>query len=314
MKTKQIFIPLITIFIFSLTACKKDTITEPAPTPTATLSADSNYLSKLVIVDKQGAVIDTGFIRTYNYDNLKRVTTVIEYSKYLGIVQSYDSISYSYNSTDNLPFRIFEYFTEIGQTKDTATSFLTYNNSSQIIRDSSISSSKSISSNFYRIRTNISTFSYAPARIYGQVISSILFDNSNSETPYNQKDTATLDANNNITSCRQRTIIGTSSPSIETRISTFTYDNKPSPYLNQNVNTIFPNFPIGSDDLFNQQFSKNNRLKATVVTTGTFGGIYNEDFTGKYIYKLNGYPSSILIPDPTVSTDFIKFLFTYKTL
>jgi hypothetical protein len=318
MKAKQIFIPLITTSIFTLTACKKDTITEPAPTPNATLSADSNYLSKRILIDKYGSSIDST-ITTFNYDNSKRISTVIESYRSNGVtLLDRDSIIYFYNGSDTLPIKRYEYAETFGNysTKDTVFSFLIYNNLNQLIKDSSISFSKTTSPSNYSIRKTIANYSYGTNKIYGFTASTIIYDLSNSYQPYTQRDTVTLDGNKNIIESRQKSLVGNTFPSLENKIYTFTYDNKPSPYLNQNINNIFPNIPDGSTDyIYNQDGSKNNRLKSREVSITSGGtGIYDGDFTGKYTYKLNGYPSSIFIPDLSVPTNYSKFVFIYKTL
>ena len=316
MKIKKNFITLTAIFIFSLTACQKDIIPETPPMPTATLSADSNYLSKSILIDISGSSIDS-FITSYNYDNLKRVSNVVDITKSNTATNSEkDSIIYFYNGSDTTPIKKYDYYEYFGNysAKDTSMSFFNYNSLNQLIKDSTIEFKKTPSN--YTILKRVSNYTYVLNKIYGVTVSTILYSTINSFQPYIQRDTATLDANKNIINSRQQTIVGTTSPTIENKIYTFTYDNKPSPYLNQNINYIFPNIPEGSTDyIYDQIGSKNNRLTSNEVSITSGGtGSYFGDFTGKYIYKSNGYPSSIFIPDPSFPTDFSKFIFIYKTL
>jgi hypothetical protein len=319
MKTKKIFISLIAIFIFSLTACKKDTISDPVPTPNATLSTDSNYISKFYSIEKYGNMIDTA-LTSYTYDNLKRVSKIIFISKSNGIVDNKDSTIYTYFGNDTLPIKMNYFFqnNSFFAEKDTSTSFLSYNNSNQIIKDSTIYSSKTLTNGNYIVRKNISNYSYSLNKNYRQFSSTIIVQSqSGIGQPEIQTDTATIDANKNVTNVRSKNISGNIFPNINitTRITTFTYDNKPSPFSLQNVSNIFPYFPIGQNILYPLPGSKNNRLKGQDTFIDSSGSsTYDDDFTGKYTYKANGYPFLILIQDTNIPTNYIKYVFEYTTL
>ena len=61
--------------------------------------------------------------------------------------------------------------------------------------------------------------------------------------------------------------------------------------------------------------SKNNRLKVSQDVFNTGGG-YNisENLTGKYTYNLFGFPTELFNPEPTLPTDYTKFIFVYTNL
>jgi hypothetical protein len=111
----------------------------------------------------------------------------------------------------------------------------------------------------------------------------------------NRRDTAILDAGGNVISNISRR--GTA----YVYRSTVTYDNHPSPFIKLSNAKTFALFPTG-ETLFMEMPQKNNRLK--ILETSTLNNQpptirYDEDLTGKYTYKTNGYPSKITTIDPS---------------
>jgi hypothetical protein len=311
MKTKQIFIPLIAIFIFSLAACKKDTITEPDPTPNATLSADSNYLSKILFIDKNGTFLDT-VISAYTYDNLKRVTSVRDY--YSNANTDQNLTNYFYNGLDSLPYkRVFIRFDlNGGIQRDTILSYLTYNSNGFLLKDSLLEY-RHISLNnqpVFNIRKGISSYSYNTNKIYINSISTTLYDIYGSLYSQAKKDTLTLNANKDVIGIKSKTIYPQNTSELN---GIYTYENKPSYCSALNINNIFP-INLG-DVIYNQTGAKNTRLKSmeTTYQNGVLSFIDILDYTNKYTFKANGFPSSALMTYPP-STDYRKLVFIYKTL
>jgi hypothetical protein len=314
MKTKQIFIPLIAIFIFSLTTCKKETITEPTPTPTSTLSADSNYLSKILVVNKFGSQLDT-FARLFTFDNLKRVTEIQD--NYSNSNTFYQIIKFTYNSSDLLPSKRVVF--SIGANrKDTSTSFLSYNANGELTIDSTIISTGNIPPNpsYYLSEKRITNYTFNTNKVYGNIAYTTLFSSNGIYSSSLEKDTSTLDANKNIIDRKStRTING--SPNIIKYNGIFTYDNNPSPYKVLNIASIFPvpNTLDQEQPAYNMQGAKNARLISSESQICNCGLSANNsaNFTNKYTFKSNGFPEIILVPS-TPSTDFTKIIFIYRTL
>jgi hypothetical protein len=314
MKTKQIFIPLIAIFIFSLTACKKDTITEPDPTPTATLSADSNYLSKILYIEKSGNAIDT-FIRAFNFDNQKRVITIQDYSLNPTVYE--ELTNFSYNSNDSLPFKRINISIALNGKRDTSISFLFYNLNGILIKDSAIDYNH-ISFNsqtVYSIMKGVKNYTYSANKVFGNSVFSIIYDLNGTQNPSTEKDTLTLDANKDVIGRKSKTVYSGTSTSILEFNGSYTYDTKPSHCRALNINNIFPIVYQGADVIYNQQGAKSTRLKSTETffQNGNSSGTNIFDFTNKYPYKANEFPASALMPYPP-STDYSKLVFIYTTL
>lgn len=93
------------------------------------------------------------------------------------------------------------------------------------------------------------------------------------------------------------------------RRSTFTYDNKPNPFAilsNYKTLEIFP----GGETFIDEMQAKNNRLHAN--EKDAYGNVtFDEDLTGRYIYKSNGLPASV--SQPGFGGTF-KTIFIYRSL
>jgi hypothetical protein len=314
MKTKQIFIPLIAIFIFTLTACKKDTITDPDPTPNATLSADSNYLSKILFIEKYGSILDT-FVRAFTYDNLKRVTLVQDYT--LNPTAYEELTNYFYNGLDSLPFKtIIIDIQQGGNLKDTVLEYFTYNTNGFLVNDSSIAYRHIPTNNqpFYEIQRVVTKYNYSLNKIYGNTDSRILYNLSGSLNSSTMKDTFTLDANRDVLTIKSRQVYIGTNTTIYGFIGSYTYDTKPSHCKAQNINNIFP-IRYRIDAIYNQQGAKTTRVKSIEedYTNGNLFSTNTSDYTNKYTFKANGFPASALMPYPP-STDYSKLVFIYTTL
>jgi hypothetical protein len=314
MKTKQIFIPLIAFSIFTLTACKKDTNTEPDPTPNATLSADSNYLSKILFIDKNGSTLDTA-VRAFTYDNLKRVTLVQDYT--LNPIAYEELTNYFYNGLDSLPFKsIIIDIQQGGNKKDTVLEYFTYNTNGILVNDSSIAYRHIPTNNqpFYEIQRVVTNYNYSLNKIYGNTDSKILYNLGGSLSSSTMKDTFTLDANRDVLTIKSREVYIGTSTTIYGFIGSYTYDTKPSHCKAQNINNIFP-IRYRNDAIYNQQGAKTTRVKSIEAdyTNGNLFATNTSDYTNKYTYKANGFPASALMPYQP-STDYSKLVFIYTTL
>ena len=97
MKTQPIFIAA--MFLIMLQSCQKELSLENGlpGTPTVPTTIDSNYLSKILyLAVVNGVPTDTAVYWVYTYDNLKRVTSVIDSSN----TPSPNKYFYYYTGTD----------------------------------------------------------------------------------------------------------------------------------------------------------------------------------------------------------------------
>lgn len=251
---------------------------------------------------------------------MKRLSKIIFHGEINGIINEIDSTIYTYNGVDTIPIKMnyyFQYYSFFSY-NDTATSFFTYNNLNQITKDSTIYSSRALPNGSYVIRKEISNYSYATNINYRQFSSTILFQSqAGVELPEIQTDTVIIDANRNAISVKSLFVTGNILPNISSRrrITTLSYDNKPSAFLLQNISHIFPYFPVGENILYPSSGSNNNRLTGQDTFIDSNGSTtVSDDFTGKYTYLPSGYPKLIFVPNVNVPTDYIKYVFVYTTL
>jgi hypothetical protein len=289
MKTKQIFIPLITIFIFFLTACKKDTINDPAPTLTATLSADSNYLSKYTYIETNGIIYDST-VTSFTYDNLKRVTKIITYP-----YNSYET-KFLYNGTDILPHMKVIDTSGILKSKN----FYTYSNSGLLLKDSSIEKTFDLSGQLNILATTIKNYNYSANKIYEYIRYERLNIVSNTSQITSDFDTTNLDANNNPIAIYKTQ-----------RAINCTYGINPSPMLNVNVNSVY-SLERDENILFQIYGSKN--IITSWRHTNFYNGVgtvsFNKNYTNFYTFKANGFPSLILTNPQNGYYFKLKFMYT----
>ena len=283
------------IICISISACQKDFTPEDDINPPGTVT-DSNYLYKMYEIGIVGAVADTVNTWTYTYDAIKRVVNLRDSSSVIGAVYV-AGWQYFYFGNDTLPYKSTYNVQGSGfNPTDSLISYFYYNSSGQRIKDSIIDKNNgenNYAKNYYQ---------YPTGKIYG-----LCKDSTYNGTGYVINltyDTAML-ANGNIIHNRKYS----NSDSI---ISTFTYDNKPSPFSKLSNYKTFDIFPFG-ETFFYEMPQLNNRLKANEHISGT-GFSFDEDFTGKYLNKLNGYPYQIYYPDPSNPSFIYKVSFVYKSL
>lgn len=300
-----------TFVIFSVLliaiSCKKNAEIEPTTNPPITLSPDSNYLSKMYIIDKNGPAIDTGIV-TFLFDNLKRVKKKLDVS--LNSSSYYiDSTIYTYLGNSMLPNLITTYSEDSGN-KDTTFKNLLYSNTGTLLRDSTIGYYHY--GTLYSITKEISNYTQNGNKIYGISVFNLIYNSTGVTSNYTRRDTLTLDANTNLIGFNNLTIYGLVPPQINRQSNTYTYGNNPSPFVNLNISKA--NMLPG--DIYTENASRNNILsiQEKYYNNGTLQNTFIENYNGKYSFKLNGYPSSILLPDPSIPGDYLKVLYFYITL
>lgn len=315
---------LVIVFIISVAfiTCQKeisaDDIFNP---PLQNTVGDSVFLDKIYNLNISGGGADTSIIRTYYYDNLKRVTAIEDSSLDVGDpLKPFFSLKYFYSGTDTLPFKslFLDYEKSVSLNNpfltDTVITFFRYDavgrnqsdSASSFMHDGFGTSSDPFVSNRYKI---IQNYQYAYGKIFRKVLTTNVFGVYYGYVPLGeQRDTATVDANGNILTMKRYSV--NSGVSVLEFNSQYTYDNKVNPYCRLSdfrTYSVVPHFKELSD-LFQ---TKNNRLNA--METDINGNIEKQDLTGQYTYRNDGYPLILILDYPQVG-ETQKIIYTYKSL
>ena len=296
MKLRNSFLLLSTLFCMFMTACQKEVNVDDnfVPTPTT----DSNYLDKIYDIYDDGSGVDTQNISVCRYDNLKRLTAIND------SVYNSDKITftYYYNSTDTLPYKSM-YTDEFTAGSDTEIVYHYYNTNQQKIKDSIIKSYYSNGLGSQAVSVQVVNYSYAPGKMFGELVKTGI---NSASAPVYSRDTAILDANNNIISSVDYTLSG--STYVLNRTSGFTYDNHPNPFSRLNIFKSYNRFPNG-ETLFWEIMCYNNILTQYEETLPPNPYIFDPVFT--LTYKQNGFPASNSTGSgATLDTE----AYTYKSL
>ncbi len=299
MKIATKLFAVILIFAISFTACQKEISVDTLP-PAGSV-ADSNYLDKIYDIEIDGGVADTFNIWTYTYDANKRVIRMKAVSAEIGYPEFSDN-QYFYNGSDTLPYKSIYIYGD-GNTfqLDTTISYFYFNSLGKRIKDSVL-----LLSNGTSLTYSLNYYQYSGDKIYGLAKDSTI---DYSGTYVNKTfDTATVLNGNIVFNVKH----GDYSRTV---ISSFNYDDKPSPFAKLSNSKTYIIFPSG-ETLHKHMPQINNRLKVREESfnNGISYYLYDEDLTGKYLYKPNGYPYQIYYPDPSDPSFIYKVSFVYKSL
>ena len=238
MKAKNIFLVLIALLAISVAACKKDTIADPTPVDPTAPTATVNYVSKSYYFGniQNSNILDTGEWSHYFYDNLKRLTTIIDTSLEIGVPAStsFDKKSYFYNGNDSFAsrFNSISFATRYSR-RDTVNSFYFYNALGQLVIDSTIKSYRANltpTNTLYNKTKVIRSYSYLGNKIFSLTLTSSLPSTNTTNLPLVSRDTFTLDSRGNVMEHRTRSYF-TNDIYV---IKTYTYDNNRSPFSSFN--------------------------------------------------------------------------------
>ena len=295
---------IITVF-FVLNSCQKEysidngniIITPPPIIP------DSSYLSKIYSIYYDASGRDSSS-RTYSYDNLKRVIAMTDSLTDPAATNPFNAFVYYYNGNDTLPYKTRLYVNDFSYT-DTTITYHFYNNLGRKIKDSALRSYNTFPIINYYKDTIVSSYSYAPGKIYG-----ITNYSSGSSASASYKDTASVDARGNLLSNKRYRLVAGPPASYELYVtSNITYNNGLSPFAKLSNFKSYIVFPFG--ETFYNEFAQNNNI--TQIDEYTIfgpGSVYHyiENFTN-YTYNANGYPKEIFTLTPTDST---RLIFKYR--
>ncbi len=300
---------ILPVFISCQKEISIDNGNTPAPNPTV---GDSTYLTKIYAAEFYGAGLDTFGINTVFYDNLKRVTSIIDSLKQPTLVIQL-STEYFYSFTDTLPYKsIKKGYGSSGALSQTDTFFHFYNPGARRIKDSIIRPG-SVNPGSWDKTVTVINYQYTGNSILGQTVQTSFPTSGPSYLSRSDQDNATLDANGNIIlniKYVQHHYFG-GGTNYDTTRSVFTYDNKLSPWARLTAHNAFRIFPFG--ETFIYEFAhKNNVLKSDELTYGSTSHHYIDDLTGAYTFNTFNYPKYITIPDPQNPVFYEKDVFIYR--
>ncbi|MFT3981977.1 MAG: hypothetical protein QM687_16035 [Ferruginibacter sp.] len=318
MKPLQIFVTLFVIFSFSLLSCQKDFTVEDELSPEEPVNnlADSNYLDNIYEIDSIAGVSDTLVRWHYEYDSRKRVTSLNLFVYENGANEILiEKNTYFYNGNDSVPFKKLnvDYRDALEENnillRDSITTFYEYTTQGKNLYDSSIEIEHywDGSSVISEMIISVNRYQYAGTVIYNDFTN--VTDNPSNLIIRYGRDTSHTDANGNVISNKRYEIDNGVSTLRYT--STFTYDDKPSPFYRlSNFRTLILT-PSGETLDYEMQVY-NNRLKTYEISDQ--GETNDYDYTGDYRYFTNGYPSRIMTEDSGSPGVKIITAFNYKTL
>ncbi len=216
MKTKNIFLGLVAIGALYFSACQKSLTFEDTPPNVidSTAIVDSSYLSKIFFNDTtfNGGNLDVDTsIFIFNYDNNKRLKTIVikegPNSTALGDIY----LECFYNLNDSLPYKtLFP--------SDQSTYYFFYDNTGRLIKDSV----NNVGGNAVNYNRNLT---YSNNRIFAQVYRTF----SGITSPI-EKDTFSFDTRGNMISSKYYFSNNGSNYELASS-SNSTFDNNPSPFL-----------------------------------------------------------------------------------
>lgn len=292
-------ITILSLLVCTICSCQKESDTRNVlPQPT---NSDSIYLDKMYITT--GSItIDTAETVTLTYDAQKRVISMVSSFPVNSLVTK-RSYEYSYNGSDTLPFKTTYYLLDDSD-KDTAITFHFYDANLRNLKDSSITSNFSLISGLYSKKNITTHYTYEAGKKYAYSINEYPLSPSND---YIRKDTATVDANGNITLNKGYFPDFPGPGFVQQTNSVFAYDNKINPFSLLSNFKAHQQFPSG-ETLFFEYFSNNNITSQTETQWGSSP----LTITNTYTYKTNGLPS--VLDGIFDGTDFYKIIYTYKKL
>jgi hypothetical protein len=310
MKTKQIILPFIAFVALYLSACQKD-FTAPTSTTETTPTTSLNYLTRsysLFSVSAGSTILDTAERSHYAYDNLKRLTTILDTSNEAGLPSTirFGKQIFTYNGVDSFVSVLSSYgFVPGSLIRDTSISYFSYNVAGKLVSDSTINSYR-IGSILVTKSKIIRLLNYVGNKIYTVSTTTTLFALPTAPPPSIERDTITLDTRGNVTEQKTGTFYNNPSQNDKYTSVIQTFDNNPSPLSAANGGSY-----ISAN-------GKNNVLKSQGLTvnigTSSPPQIFNLDYTGGYTYNTLGYPIiSNFVEVPSTGIQY-RNTFYYTTL
>ena len=308
-----IFAPMKTIYKLSaflivatliLHSCTKEKSLETGGRGVGTTTGgDSTLLIGMAILDPSlPSGFDTGLKATFNYDNLKRITTFSQ-------ISTYNSFRYtlSYNGNDTLPYKSYQTVLDSsGPTIliDTIIDFFKYNSLGKMTEDSSLVINGAISS---PTAVYVLDFIYGPGGTTMYLKKTYVNSLFTTDTTFSVQTQANSNLLTEIDS--SHTTLGFAHYDY-----TQTYDNHPNPLHKYLGSFNVPLLTYTGDNvfLFADPVSTNNILTQVEHKKDEYGMLTYYNNTYSYVYKTNGYPASVTTTSATQGqTTTYKSIFIY---
>jgi hypothetical protein len=257
---------LLILVAISITSCRKTSNSSNSNT-----TNDGTLLSEFVMLDTTQAIgSDTLAITYLTYDNSKRLSTVsyIFFTNYIREAASYSTRTFFYNGTDTLYNKLITSVLEAGPSPlgRHDTDYVSYDSQGRIVKDIDNGSSYD-NTNPY---TNEDDYSYAGSAIInnhnGNIADTITQTVSNGNV--------VTQVDNNGTTC------------------SILLDKNPNPFYKNGfeVTPIYGMYEDPDVDGIQDGVQKNNCVDFNQINTST----NDLHVTHQFIYKSNGYPSSVI--------------------
>ena len=305
-RTPALFL-IVSTLVIGFISCKKDsTDNNNSNNNNNNTAPDSNYVDRIYIIDSTASGEDTSQLEIYTYDNLKRVTTIVD-SMLTPTPELFAFKQFEYSGSDSLPFKSTLYVYDGNVNFDTVITYHYFDNTGKLVKDSIININKSTSPSYYQIRQRVLNITYSAGMMYGFTRDSAMFVNNVPSTSpaIITTDTITLDANANMIHTIQHR-------STTVYTTTNSFDNHPHPFKALNI------FMCWGVNIFQNSYydptEPNTNNITHVVETGTGSTPYNHDFALFNSYYSNGFLKTTAHPQPAGSPDYEKYLFVYKSL
>lgn len=298
----SVIICFLSIFIFS---CQKEVTTDISNSNNNSTNnlIDSNYIDKIYQVDMTAGAYDTVGIWLYNYDNSKRVQSMVLQSIDPTIT---DGISYTYfyNNQDTIPYKSVSVETSSGII-NTITHFHFWDANGKNLIDSSIYTNTGAS--YYVVRS----YSYGINMIYGSQYASF----SGPVINLTQRDTATTDIYGNILASKKYHLNSLTNNWELTSTTNYTLDAFKSPFSILTNFKTFGVFPSG-ETLYYELPGLNNCINQTEVNSIETGNPNTNTYTYTNTYNSNSQLKEVVIHGTYSSStsEDSKLIFTYKHL
>ena len=303
----------IAVSIFYLFSCQKASNNNRPVTPVN--PADSSYISALyyVVPDANGNFTDKLRVFKYYYDNSKRVTEIVDSSfPVQGHSEYYERMYLRYSGADSLPYLSQLYAVDNGRgLMDTVIQYYFYDTNGRKIKDSSNNFSLYSTGQYYQSR-EVDEYLYQPGKIFASGYSTSV-NYSSSDSTFT-KDTALLDANNNVISSMRYYRDGSYDTFKVGLITSINYDSHYSPFLKLTSSKAFFVVP-GLENLYMEMFEGNNCTEINQTLQDASSVItfqYHEKYN--FTYKPNGYPAEMIDTDVLHSSGDGKYIFIYTAL
>ena len=304
MRNHFIFLSLL-ILLFS-TSCQKEVASNSNSNSDSSNNniLDSNYLDKIYQVYMTGGAYDTVGVWVYNYDNLKRLTSMVLQSIDPSISDGV-SYQYFYDNSDTLPYKTVSIETS-NNTANTIIHFHFWDGSGRNLQDSSLFTNGVVS--YYLVRS----YSYGNNMIMGLQHTDL---SAGPLINLTQKDTATTDIYGNILQSKKY-VFNTINNNWELSSTTsYTNDGKRSPFSFLSSYKTFRVFPSG-ETLYYELPVFYNSTSQTETNSIQTGNPNTNNFTNTNLYNSNNQLSVVTINATYSSStpETTRLIFTYKSL